>query len=617
MRVADYVLKQLENFGVEDVFFLPGGGAMYLDDAIAKSRMNAICCLHEQSTGIAAEAYGRFHPSKLGVAIVTSGPGSTNVLTPVAGAWIESNPLLIISGQVKTSDINIGERLRQSGVQEINIISMVKGITKYAKQLSHPLEVKEVLEKCILDAISGRKGPSWMDIPLDVQAYTLPDGYPDIVFKALQGQQAEGKKNIAINLLIEAKKLISESQRPILLVGQGARESQQIDLLEKFITELQIPTIVTFPALDLLDYQNKFFIGRPGGVSIRSANFAVQNSDLLISIGSSLNNVITAYNPAGFADKAKKIIVDIDVRELEKHKYANALLIESCASQFMNEILDHNEADSHKTNNKRSEWVSFCNDLKNKYSNEHQKFVDVKNEYISHYEVVTILSEILPEGLKIATGSSGLCIEVFYAYFKNKKNQRICITSGMGSMGYGLPVAIGMSSAMPAEKIFCYEGDGSLQMNIQEFALVSGKKLPIVFIIINNGGYASIRNTQNNYFEGRLVGTGLESGLHLPNLSGLADGYGIRYISAKSTQELKKALYIGIDAIGPLIIEVFVNPEEKLYPKVQAHISSSGEITSMPIEDMSPLLDINELKESMKYTQIKPSSYAARGLKKE
>jgi acetolactate synthase-1/2/3 large subunit len=614
MRVADYIIKQLQNFGIDTVFLVPGGGAMYLDDAVASSGMRYIACLHEQATGISAEAYGRYHPCGLGVAIVTSGPGSTNVVTPVVGAYIESNPLLVISGQVKRSDLNTGGLLRQSGVQEVDTMSMVKNITKCSILIDDPLSIKSDLERCIAFAMTPRCGPSWLDVPLDIQAFVLPEDYPDVDFKSLMDSCAN--QSIKFNPA-EIISQIQTSKRPLLLVGQGVRGEGDRRLLKAFSETFQIPVISTFPALDLFEYDHPLYVGRPGGVSMRSANFAVQNCDLLISVGSSLNNVITAFNPKNFAADAAKILVDIDPHEIEKHALTRLTPVVSDAKNFLRSVMkSYSESGSFQRPD-TSEWVAFTAWLKNTYANEYQHFLKKSNEHISHYEAIDVLSDVLPVGANIATGSSGLGIEVFYAFFKNKLDQKISITSGLGSMGFGLSSAIGASQARPGSQIFCVEGDGSLQMNIQELAVVAGDHLPITLIIFNNSGYASIRNTQINYFEKRFIGTGEQSGLHIPMLEKIAEGYSIPYLSAKTVQDLTMHLKQSIGTLNPLIIEVFLDPDEKLFPKVQAHISDDGKITSMPIEDMSPLLPIEELKLALKYTNIKKESYEARGLSSE
>lgn len=614
MRVADYIIKQLQNFGIDTVFLVPGGGAMYLDDAVASSGMRYTACLHEQATGISAEAYGRYHPCGLGVAIVTSGPGSTNVITPVAGAYIESNPLLVISGQVKRADLNTGGLLRQSGVQEVDTMSMVKNITKCSILIDDPLSIKSDLECCITLAMTPRCGPTWLDVPLDIQAFVLPEDYPDIDFKSLTTAKAGDLMEFSPASIISQ---IQASKRPLLLVGQGVRGEGDRQLLKQFSETFQIPVISTFPALDLFEYDHPLYVGRPGGVSMRSANFAVQNCDLLISVGSSLNNVITAFNPKNFAADAAKILVDIDPHEIEKHALTKLTPVVGDAKQFLRSVMKSYSESGSLQRPDTSEWVCFTAWLKSTYANEYQHFLKKSSEHISHYEAIDVLSDILPAGANIATGSSGLGIEVFYAFFKNKLDQKISITSGLGSMGFGLSSAIGASQARPGEQIFCVEGDGSLQMNIQELAVVAGSNLPITLILFNNSGYASIRNTQINYFEKRFIGTSEQSGLHLPSLEKIATGYSIPYRSARTVHDLTSHLKQSLVSLNPLIIEVFLDPDEKLFPKVQAHIADDGKITSMPIEDMSPLLPIEELKIALKYATIKKESYEARGLPSE
>ena len=614
MRVADYIVRQLQLFGIDSVFLVPGGGAMYLDDAVAKSRMKYVACLHEQAAGISAEAYGRYHPSGLGVALVTSGPGSTNVITPVAGAYIESNPLLVISGQVKRADLNRGGLLRQSGVQEVDTMSMVKNITKCNILVEDPLLIKDYLSRCIQLAILPRCGPTWLDVPLDVQAYVLPDGYADIDFSTFS--QAQFNATLTFDpaeILVQ----IAQSERPLMLVGQGVRGDGDCKLLKEFAETFQIPVISTFPAIDLFEYDHPLYVGRPGGVSMRAANFAVQNCDLLISIGSSLNNVITAFNPQNFAAAAVKILVDIDQNEIHKQALNRMTAVVGDAKNFLNAVLEHHHSQNQPRSPDNNEWVVFTSWLKKTYAFEYRGYIQKSDRFMSHYEAVDVLSEVLPVGANIATGSSGLGIEVFYAFFRNKSSQKISITSGLGSMGFGLPSAIGAAQARPGTQIFCVEGDGSLQMNIQELAVMAGYNLPVTLVLFNNSGYASIRNTQINYFEKRFIGISQQSGLHLPDLNKIAYGYAIEYQSARTVEEFTARLKDSVGLFKPLIIEVFVNPDEKLFPKVQAHIADDGKITSMPIEDMTPLLPMAELKSALRYTQIKKESYVARGLEDE
>ena len=590
-RVADFVADFISNANkIRHVFLLPGGGNMYLVDAMGKCpRIEVVACLHEQAVSISAEAYSRISEN-IGVALVTSGPGATNAITGVVGAWIESVPLIIISGQVKRSDMMNDAPLRQNGVQEVDIISMVKKITKYAVIVKKPENIKSIMEQAFYHASNGRKGPVWIDIPLDIQSAPLN-------LESLKGWKQTSYSNIKTisNSQIEnLNQLMANSKRPILLAGHGVRLSGGADIFEKVVNKLGIPTTMTWNAMDLLPYEHPLNIGRPGVVAMRASNFALQNSDLLISIGCRLDNIITAFNPKKFASSAKKIVVDIDKNEIDKLDMNIAMSFNCEAKAFLN-VLNKN------INLKNADWNNWqrkCQSWKKKYFvNDGKSFP--KNGKISHYHFTDELSQILPPNITISTGSSGLGIEAFYTVFRNKERQRLYLTSGLGAMGYGLPSAIGACFANNKKPMVLIEGDGSLQLNIQEMSTLSAFKLPICLIIMNNQGYASIRNTQRNYFQSRYVGTGPESGLMLPNLQKVADTYHIPYIQILDASELKDKLCEVMKRTWPLIVDVNLEPNEALTPKVAAIPQPDGSMLSMPLEDMSPLLSIETLQNEM------------------
>ena len=460
-RVADYVADFISNANkLRQVFLLPGGGNMYLVDAMGKCHgIEVVACLHEQAASISAEAYSRINEN-IGVALVTSGPGATNAITGVVGAWIESVPLIIISGQVKRSDMMNDAPLRQNGVQEVDIISMVKKITKYAVTVKKPENIRSIMEQAFYHASNGRKGPVWIDIPLDIQSAPLN-------LESLKGWKQTPYSNIkAINnsQIENLNQLITNSKRPILLAGHGVRLSGGADIFEEVVNKLGIPTLMTWNAMDLLPYDHLLNIGRPGVVAMRASNFALQNSDLLISIGCRLDNIITAFNPKKFASSAKKIVVDIDQNEIDKLDMNIAMSINCEAKTFLN-VLNKN------INLKNADWINWqrkCQSWKKKYFvNDGKPFP--KNGKISHYHFTDELSQILPPNITISTGSSGLGVEAFYTVFRNKEGQRLYLTSGLGAMGYGLPSAIGACFANNKKPMVLIEGDGSLQLNIQEW----------------------------------------------------------------------------------------------------------------------------------------------------
>lgn len=607
MRVADWLMCRLADEGVRAVFLLPGGGAMYLNDALRmESRIEPIPCHHEQACAIAAEAYGRTgspgNPG-FGVALVTTGPGATNVVTAVAGAWLDSIPLLIISGQVKRSDRVAGRGLRQAGVQEVGVIPMIRGVTKYAATVESPEMLNEIFEAALNAMKSGRPGPVWIEIPLDVQ------GAPHAATRDRPRSLIRSPDVVSpIAQLDQVVQRLGESRRPLILAGHGIRLSGSAERFQRLCEHWQVPVVTTWNAMDLLPYDHRLNVGRPGTVALRGPNFAVQNSDLMISLGCRLDNVVTAYNPQNFASRAIKILIDIDDAELQRAKEFTHQQIECDAAVAIDHWLGRPPASS----SGRMDWIAQCERWKRRYPVNDGKALS-SEDGISHYELVEALAEEVPEGMSIATGSSGLSIEAFYSAFRNRAGQRIFLTSGLGSMGYGLPAAIGAclgNSRMPLVSI---EGDGSLMLNLQEFATLASLQLPIRMVVFDNGGYASIRNTQRNYFQSRFIATGPASGLVIPDIAAVVNAFGITASTVTRQKDLRRVLKEFMSGPAPAVLVVKVLPNESLQPKVSALPQADGSILSMPLEDMTPLLPIEELTENLCFPPSS-ASLRARGL---
>lgn len=588
MRVADYLMSRLADAGAEHVFLLPGGGAMYLNDALAcEKRLTPVPCHHEQACGIAAEAWGRIRES-FGTCMVTTGPGTTNVITPVAGAWLESIPLLIISGQVKRADLLAGRPLRQGGVQEVDIAPIVKSITKYAVTITDPTQIRYHFERALHEMKNGRNGPVWLDIPLDVQAAQIePKELPGFV-------PEEHHPTNLDSACSQIASLIAKASRPLLLAGHGVRLAGAAEDFLALAEQLRIPVATTWNALDLLPWEHPLCVGRPGVVALRGANFAVQNCDLLISIGCRLDNIITAYNPPGFARGAKKIVIDVDANEIDKLDMDISLRITADACEVI-KALTRTEIPQDRQDT--APWIARCADWKHRYPvNDGQSFPSAGP--INHYQFASVISDAIPADTIVSTGSSGLAVEVFYTVFRNKPGQRVFLTSGLGSMGYGLPAAIGACLANNSKPMVAVESDGSLQLNLQELATLAAQQLPINLVVMNNGGYASIRNTQRNYFSERYIGTGPEAGLMLPDLERIAAVYGLPFLRISDASELASLTKI-LATPGPRIIDMQLTPNETLAPKVAALPQSDGSMLSMPLEDMSPLLSLEQLQSEM------------------
>lgn len=588
-RVADYIADFIADLGVQHVFLLPGGGAMHLNDSVGKHPdLDVVACHHEQAAAIAAEAYCRINEN-IGVAMVTTGPGATNAVTAVAGAWIESVPLLVISGQVKRADLLRGAPLRQKGVQEVDIVSVVDPITKYAVTVQQPEDIRRELERAVFVARDGRAGPVWIDVPLDVQ------GAP-VDADSLEGWD-EGRVPFAAlepTMLEQLRGLLDGAQRPLILAGHGVRLSGAATAFRDLIESMGVPLVTTWNAMDLLPHEHPLYVGRPGVVALRAPNFAVQNADLLITIGCRLDNIITAYAPRDFARHARKVVVDVDANEIAKLDMDIDVAVTSDAASFIDTLAASLKGASFN----RPQWLERCRDWKARYGVNDGKPFPASGP-ISHFQFADALSSAVPENTLVSTGSSGLAVEVFYTVFRNRPGQRVFLTSGLGAMGYGLPAAIGACFANGSKPMVAVESDGSLQLNIQELATLRGFNLPICLVVMDNGGYASIRNTQRNYFEGRYVGTGPEAGLWMPDLEELAKAYHLPFMRISDAAELEQGLAEAMRMPRPMIVEVLLMKDEALSPKVAAIPQADGSMTSMPLEDMSPLLPLAVLEEEM------------------
>ena len=591
VRAADYLFSRVRGEGVDAVFLVPGGGAMYLVDALAQADgLRYVPTHHEQAAAIAAEAYSRIN-GHLGCALVTTGPGATNAITGVVGAWIESVPLLIISGQVKRADLMGDSGVRQKGPQEVDIVSMVRTVTKYAVTVDDPADIRYHFEKAVHLATSGRRGPVWLDIPLDVQA-------APVEASTLRGYQPEASDRPDLSADAAAViDLLNAAQRPVIVAGHGIRLAEAADDFRDLYEALGIPVVTTWNAMDLIASGHRLAVGKPGTVALRAPNFAVANSDLILAIGARLDNVVTAYTPARFGRNAPKIIVDVDPAELAKfpQEMQIARAVKADARDFIRALL---EQLSQIADTDRSAWLDRCNDWKARYPiNDGAPFPS--SGVISHYHLTKVLSDEIGEDTLIVTGSSGLAVEIFYTGFANKPGQRIFLTSGLGAMGYGLPAMVGAGLASGAKSIVGVEGDGSLMMNIQELQTIRMLDLPLKLFLFDNQGYASIRNTQRNYFEGRFVGTGPEGRLGLPDFVELAHANGIEAMRIDDAADLVAGVREALAKRGPVFVDVRVQSDEALWPKSAALPQADGTIRSMPLEDMSPLLPRDEFRSNM------------------
>jgi acetolactate synthase-1/2/3 large subunit len=593
IKLSDYVTNFISRLNVEHVFLLPGGGCMHLVDSLGScSDLEYVCCLHEQAAAIAAEAYGQY-TNNIGVALVTTGPGGTNAITGVAGAWIDSTPVLIISGQVKRSDMIGDSGVRQMGIQEVDIIKLVKPITKYAVTVVDPLNIKYHLEKAVYLAQSGRPGPVWIDIPLDVQGAIINED--DLKgFDSLEIAHKNNQNELQTRVK-EVINLLNKSERPVILAGNGIRLSKAEKELLYLITSLKIPVLTTWKAIDFLPENHELFFGRPGSIGQRGANFIQQNSDFMLTIGARLDLAQVGYSYHNFARMAKKVVVDIDETEIRKMKMNIDVPVCSGAKAFIKELINNLDMVQYKD---RSDWVSRCASWKNKYPVIVPEYWKQK-EPVNTYALIDVLSELMTETDILIPGSSGGCSEITMQAFRVKKGQRIINTPGLGSMGFGLPASIGACLASGKKRTIGIIGDGGLQHNIQELETLKRLQLPIKLFILNNNGYGSIKMTQNKHFSGHYACCDSSSGLTLPDTCKIASAYGIKTTRITNQIDLKGKVKEILDDKAPIICDVIVDPMLETAPRLSSEVRPDGSIVSKPMEDLYPFLDREEFKANM------------------
>ncbi|MEN6622316.1 MAG: thiamine pyrophosphate-binding protein [Smithella sp.] len=597
IKVSDFIVKYLASCDevAKDVFLVSGGGMMHNLDSVGRSQdIRYICNHHEQACAIAAEGYARVS-NKVGVAFVTTGPGGTNAITGVMGAWVDSIPTLTISGQVKVSTtVHAEPGLRQLGDQEINIIDIVKPITKYAVMVTDKSSIKYHLQKAIYFAKSGRFGPVWIDVPLDIQAALVEEEQLESFDASEMGaifDKAAVEKQIA-----EIMTFLKTSKRPTFIVGNGVRLAEAE---EKFLTLAErsgIPVLTTISGVDLISSDHPLFFGRPGILGARAANFIMQNSDLLIVIGTRMNLRIIGYAFEAVAREAVKIMVDIDSREMGKYTFRPDLKICSDAGYFIDRFL---EAITRKDGIDLdiNQWLDYCGRLRKQYPTVTDEHRAIQN-YVSSYYFAEVLSDCLPNDAVVVTGNGTAYTSTFQA-FPIKKGQRLFANVGCAAMGYDLPAAIGACFANHCKDVVCVTGDGSIQMNLQELQTIVYHQLPIKIFMFENQGYVSIKNTQDNFFGGYYTGSESSSGVSIPNMLKIAQAYGIPVEQVENHKELKQKIEAVLQRKGPVLCEVVTDPHEKLYPKAFSEKKPDGSIVSRPLEDLNPFLPREEFYKNM------------------
>ncbi|WP_298050538.1 thiamine pyrophosphate-binding protein [uncultured Campylobacter sp.] len=588
IKVSDFIAKFIAEHEdtAKTVFMVSGGGNMHLIDSLGKNEnLEYVCNHHEQACAIAAEGYARVS-NKIGIAYVTTGPGGTNAITGVYGAWVDSIPTMIISGQVKFQTTIASQpelNLRQLGDQEVNIVDIVRPITKYAVMITDKNSIKFHLQKAIYEAKHGRPGPVWLDVPLDIQG-AMVDEADLIEFEIPEAPKFDTK----IPQVLDALKAV---KRPVIIVGNGVTLAGANEEFLKLIEILKIPVIGTFARYDIVRNDYELFFGRYGTIGNRAANFVVQNSDLIIAIGARLNIRAVSYNWEFFGREAKKILVDIDQNELNKKTIAADIKIKSDAKVFISDLRSvlKDELDF-------GAWLEICKNYRKNYPTIEPFRQNVK-ERVDSYNFFDVLSNHKRD-LVYVFGNGTACVSS-YQSLRLYENQKVVVNSGCASMGYDLPAAIGACFANGKKNTICVTGEGSLQMNIQELQTIIHNKLPIKIFVLNNAGYISIRNTQNNFFKGHKVGSDKDSGVSFPDTVKLAQAYGFEAYRIENQLNLKGELEEILSKPGAVVCEIMLSPTEKMEPKLSSKIKPDGKMVSKPLEDMFPFLPREEFYKNM------------------
>lgn len=590
MRVADFIFKFLSDRGVDRVFMVSGGQAMFLVDALYQNKkIKTICTHHEQSAGMSADAYGRI-TGKLGVVLVTAGPGGINVINGVVGAWTDSSPAMIISGQSALSCVQYQEnnKIRQYGIQGIDIKPIVKSVTKYCVTVDDPDKILYYMQKAYYLATHERPGPVWIDVPIDIQKMEVAD-------KLLEEfiPPAEGLDDILLKKSVKKTlEFLTSSKRPIFIVGQGVRIANAVDEFIRAATKLNIPVLTSRLGIDLINSGSRLYVGRPGIYGERAANFAIQNSDLVIAVGCRLAAALIGYEPKNFGKNAKKVVVDIDGEELKKPGIDITLKINDDAKRFFDEILG--QIGSFKAPD-FSGWIKKCNEWKERYPVVLDSYK--KEKPVNSYYFTNKLSDAATKDDMVLV-DTGSCFHVACQVWKVKKDQRFLTTGGISSMGYWA-AALGVSAADTKKRTIVITGDGSLQMNIQEFATIKHYNLPIKVFIFNNNGYLLIRHTQKNFMEGRFLGEGPESGVWCPDSLKIAEAYGIKGVRIDSPDNIEAKIKEVLDYKGPVICDVMTPEWQLIIPRVSSEKKPDGTLVPHPYEDMYPFLERKEFLSNM------------------
>lgn len=594
MKVSDYIAEFIAKLGVKDIFLISGGGMMHLLDSVGKNKdLNIVCNLNEQASSICADSYAQY-TNDLGVCMLTTGPGGTNAVTGIAASYLDSVPVLAISGQCKTADSAALRNVRQFGAQEVDIISMVKPITKYSVKVTDKEEIRYHLEKAVYLAKTGRKGPVWLDIPLDIQAAQIEPGELK-AFDPMKEKMQIVEQNLSENIE-EIYRLLLKAKRPVVLIGGGVVSAGAKEEIRSLVDKLQVPVLATWRAKDVFSDDYSLYFGSPGIPTTRYSNYVLQNSDLLIIIGTRLNPALTAYDEPHFAFQAKKVIVDIDENEINKLNMTFKEKIYADAGIFIREML--RSIDSYAIPS-YIEWIEFCNQMKQKYPITNEKQPIEHEGLVDGYYFTKKLSAYCNNEDVFIGSSSGRTCGISHMAFEVKEGQRFISSMGLGSMGFVVPSAIASCLASGRKRTIALEGDGSLQHNIQELQLIKNYNLPIKLFILSNSGYASIYMMQKNNFKSQFAACDEQTNVAFPNMKDIAKAYNLDYYCIEGNEQVESVLKQVMCDERPVLCELKTSIYFDEIPKSMTVAHPDGTFSSSKLENLYPFLSEEELKENM------------------
>lgn len=594
MRLSDYVIEFFEDIGVDHIFTVTGGGAIFLCDALGSAKkMKYIACHHEQAASMATEAYARVRQD-VGVTLVTSGPGGTNTVTGIAGSWLDHVPHVTITGQVFLNQtINNHPGLRTLGVQEINIVDIVQPITKYAVMVKDAQEIKYHLEKAVYLATHGRPGPTLLDIPANIQN-------ADIDPSALKGftpPEDDGQSDSDLEgKVAQVVELLSDAKRPLVHIGQGVRIAGAEQNFFEFVDKHRLPFVTARNGNDIVPSNHELFAGRPGTFAERGANFAVQTSDVYLAIGTRLGLAQTGYDAKDYARNAKVVMVDIDQSELDKDTVDLYLKVKADAKLFLSE-LNRQLIQAELGSSQWDKWVTQCQEWRVKYPVVLPEYKD-QDGSVNSYHFVDVLSDIL-ESDDIVVTDMGFAFQNIHQAIRVKEGQRVLTNGGLAPMGWGLPAAVGACIGSGRKRTICVAGEGGFMMTVHEMATIMHHNLPIKVFIFNNGGYLTIKQTQELGFGGRLMGINEKSGLAFPDFIKLAESHNFKAIRLTSHAGLKSELQGILDYTGPVLCEIMMDPDQLQAPKAINRRNADGTMKQTPLEDSYPFLDPQEVEANL------------------